>query len=252
MPPVAPAVPVVERDAEGGGGGGLTDGPLDGRTNRGSNPRPRRAPAMAHTTRPSMPLTSLGAKIVFRKTRTGMLCPPNPLRVVEDMCECTLVFKLVFPPWAWHLLLRPTKPHAPPSTSPHCHPHSRRDNSAQSWTLLNPKNVVSRDHCAAVPAAPSVTTTTREHDRLDIQGLRRQGFGVVVRQPRRGVQHRVHCTVAIFRRRAMSMHQAGVYPSGWRPSGIFLSVYLSPSQTALFASQCTSLAVAVAREHGRS
>ena len=71
------------------------------------------------------------------------------------------VFKLVFPPWAWHLLLRPTKPHAPPSTSPHCHPHSRRDNSAQSWTLLNPKNVVSRDHCAAVPAAPSVTTTTR-------------------------------------------------------------------------------------------
>ena len=73
------------------------------------------------------------------------------------------MFKLVFPPWAWHLLLRPTKPHAPPSTSPHCHPHSRRDNSAQSWTLLNPKNVVSRDHCAAVPAAPSVTTTNREH-----------------------------------------------------------------------------------------
>ena len=31
-PPVAPAVPVVERDVEGGGGGGLTDGPLDGRT----------------------------------------------------------------------------------------------------------------------------------------------------------------------------------------------------------------------------
>ena len=91
-PPVAPAVPVVERDAEGGGGGGLTDGPLDGRTNRGSNPRLRRVPAMAHTTRPSMPLTSLGAKIVFRKIRTGMLCSPNPQRVIGDMCECTLVF----------------------------------------------------------------------------------------------------------------------------------------------------------------
>ena len=63
-PPVAPAVPVVERDAEGGGGEGLIDGPLDGQTNRGSNPRPRRAPAMAHTTRPSMPLTRIGAKIV--------------------------------------------------------------------------------------------------------------------------------------------------------------------------------------------
>ena len=82
--------------------------------------------------------------------------------ILEDLPQRT-EFKLVFPPWAWHLLLRPTKPHAPPSTSPHCHPHSRRDNSAQSWTLLNPKNVVSRDHCAAVPAAPSVTTTTREH-----------------------------------------------------------------------------------------
>ena len=46
------------------------------------------------------------------------------------------------------------------------------------------------------------------------------------------------------------MHQAGVYPSGWRPSGISLSVYLSPSQTALFASQCTSLAVAVAPRGG--
>ena len=90
-PPVAPAVPVVERDAEGGGGGGLTDGPLDGRTNRGSNPRPRRAPAMAHTTRPSMPLTRMGAKIVFRKIRTALLCSPNPLRVVGDMCECTLM-----------------------------------------------------------------------------------------------------------------------------------------------------------------
>ena len=63
-PPDALAVPMVERDAEGGGGGGLTDGPLDGQTNRGSNPRPRRAPAMAHTTRPSMPLTRIGAKIV--------------------------------------------------------------------------------------------------------------------------------------------------------------------------------------------
>ena len=63
-PPDAPAVPMVERDAEGGGGGGLTDGPLDGQTNRGSNPRPRRAPAIAHTTRPSIPLTRIGAKIV--------------------------------------------------------------------------------------------------------------------------------------------------------------------------------------------
>ena len=65
-PPDAPAVPVVERDAEGGGGGGLADGPLDGQTNRGSNPRPRRAPAMAHTTRPSMPLTLSDTKIVCR------------------------------------------------------------------------------------------------------------------------------------------------------------------------------------------
>ena len=56
-----PAVPMVERDAEGGGGGDLTGGPLDGQTNRESNPRPRRAPAMAHTTRPSMPLTQYGA-----------------------------------------------------------------------------------------------------------------------------------------------------------------------------------------------
>ena len=91
-PPVAPAVPVVERDAEGGGGGGLTDGPLDGRTNRGSNPRPRRAPAMAHTTRPSMPLTSLGAQMVFRKIRTGMLCSPTSLRVIREVCDCTQVF----------------------------------------------------------------------------------------------------------------------------------------------------------------
>ena len=44
-----PAVPMVERAAEGGGGGDLTDGPLDGQTNRGSNPRPRQAPAEAHT-----------------------------------------------------------------------------------------------------------------------------------------------------------------------------------------------------------
>ena len=36
------AVPLVERVAEGGGGGDLTGGPLDGQTNRCSNPRPRR------------------------------------------------------------------------------------------------------------------------------------------------------------------------------------------------------------------
>ena len=65
-PPDAPAVPVVERDAEGGRGGGLANRPLDGQTNRGSNPRPRRAPAMAHTTRPSMPLTLSDTKIVYR------------------------------------------------------------------------------------------------------------------------------------------------------------------------------------------
>ena len=51
------AVPLVERVAEEGGGGGLTGGPLVGQTNRGSNPQPRRAPAKAHTTRPSMSLT---------------------------------------------------------------------------------------------------------------------------------------------------------------------------------------------------
>ena len=57
-----PAVPMVERATEGGGGGDLTGGPLDGQTNRGSNPRPRRAPSMAHTTRPSMSLTLSGTK----------------------------------------------------------------------------------------------------------------------------------------------------------------------------------------------
>ena len=60
---------MVERDAEGGGGGGLANGPLNGQTNRGSNPRPRRAPAMAHTTRPSMPLTQIGAWIIYASTR---------------------------------------------------------------------------------------------------------------------------------------------------------------------------------------
>ena len=45
---------------------GAVAGPLDGQTNRGSNPRPRRAPAMAHTSRPSMPLTLSGTKIVYR------------------------------------------------------------------------------------------------------------------------------------------------------------------------------------------
>ena len=65
------AVPMVEGDAEGGGGGDLTGGPLDGQTNRGSNPRRRRAPAMAHTTRPSMPLTLYGAKLV-QKGRTAI------------------------------------------------------------------------------------------------------------------------------------------------------------------------------------
>ena len=68
-PPDAPAVPVVERDAEGGGGGGLANGPLDGQTNRGSNPPPRRAPAMAHTTRPSMPLTQNSAWIIYASKR---------------------------------------------------------------------------------------------------------------------------------------------------------------------------------------
>ena len=34
-----PAVLMVEGDAEGGGGRDLANGPLDGRTNRGSNPR---------------------------------------------------------------------------------------------------------------------------------------------------------------------------------------------------------------------
>ena len=57
-----PAVPMVEGDAEGGGGGDLANGPLYGRMNRGSNPRRRRAPSMAHTTRPSMPLTIFDAK----------------------------------------------------------------------------------------------------------------------------------------------------------------------------------------------
>ena len=37
-------VPMVEGDAEGGGGGDLANGPLDGRRNRGSNPRRRRLP----------------------------------------------------------------------------------------------------------------------------------------------------------------------------------------------------------------
>ena len=58
-----------ERVAVGGGGGGLSGGPLDGRTNRGSNPRPRRAPAKAHTTRPSMSLTCYSAVIIDTMTR---------------------------------------------------------------------------------------------------------------------------------------------------------------------------------------
>ena len=36
-----PMVPMVEGVAEGGGGGDLANGPLDGQTNRGSNPRRR-------------------------------------------------------------------------------------------------------------------------------------------------------------------------------------------------------------------
>ena len=60
------ALPMVEGDAEGGGGHDLTDGPLDTQTNRGLNPRQRRAPSMAHTTRPSMPLKLYGAKM-FQK-----------------------------------------------------------------------------------------------------------------------------------------------------------------------------------------
>ena len=63
------AVPLVERVAEGGGGGGLTGGPLDGQTNRGSNPRPRRAPAKAHTTRPFMSLTQYGAWVIYTVIR---------------------------------------------------------------------------------------------------------------------------------------------------------------------------------------
>ena len=65
------AVPMVEGDAEGGGGGDLTGGPLDGQTNRGSNPRRRRAPPVAHTTRPSMPLTLYGTRMV-QKGRTSI------------------------------------------------------------------------------------------------------------------------------------------------------------------------------------
>ena len=60
-----PAVPMVEGDAEGGGGGDLANGPLDGRTNRGSNPRRRRTPA--HGTyhyRPSMPLALYSVKVL--------------------------------------------------------------------------------------------------------------------------------------------------------------------------------------------
>ena len=64
-----PAVPMVEGDAEGGSGGDLANGPLDRRTNRGSNPRRRQAPPMAHTTRPSMPLTLLGVNLVRTLTR---------------------------------------------------------------------------------------------------------------------------------------------------------------------------------------
>ena len=59
---------MVEGDVEGGGGGNLTNGPLDGRTNRGSNPPRRQAPPMAHTTRPSMPLTLIGANTVHTLT----------------------------------------------------------------------------------------------------------------------------------------------------------------------------------------
>ena len=64
-----PAVPMVEWAAEGGGGGDLTGGPLEGQKNRGSNPRPRRTPAKAHTTRPSMSLTHYDAPVIETMTR---------------------------------------------------------------------------------------------------------------------------------------------------------------------------------------
>ena len=53
---------MVEGDAEGGGGGDVANGPLDGRTNRGSTPDDDERQPMAHTTRPSMPLALYSVK----------------------------------------------------------------------------------------------------------------------------------------------------------------------------------------------
>ena len=106
------AVPVVEGDAEGGGGGGLANGPLDGRTNRGSNPRRRRAPAIAYTTRPSMPLMLSDAKMVVCVCVCVYLCVcanfancPT-LGVIESMlCSCLCACVPVF----WDRKVHPSK-----------------------------------------------------------------------------------------------------------------------------------------------
>ena len=89
----------------------------DGRTNRGSNPRPRRAPAMAHTTRPSMPLTSFCAKFVFRKNSDGHVVPSNPLRVHGEMFMYSGVYPTDFCSSALrHCYRRPPGGACPPHT----------------------------------------------------------------------------------------------------------------------------------------
>ena len=47
-----------------------------------------------------------------------------------------------------------------------------------------------------------------------VRQFRAESGGGGGRERGRGVQHRAQGTVAISRRRAMSVHQVGVYPSG--------------------------------------
>ena len=94
----ADRIPPPPWDAKGGGGRDLANGPLDGQTNWGSNPRRRRAPPMAHTTRPSMPLTLLGVNTVHTLTRQ-YLKKEGPHSLVR-ICHRCVAARGIRDPWA--------------------------------------------------------------------------------------------------------------------------------------------------------